>query len=479
MDHISGTPREQLSLLPEAVEDYVSEDNPVRVIDAFVESLDLASLGFAKAEVAETGRPPYRPGDLLKLYIYGYLNKVRASRRLERETQRNLEVIWLLRKLAPDHKTISDFRKDNRNVLRSVTRQFVFVCQTLDLYGSELVALDGTKVRASNSRQRNFTKNKLKARIKKIDESIDEYLKELDSADQHETPRAGSDTTTLHEKISTLSKRMKQYQLLLADLEENGHTQVSLTDPDSRLMVGNGKADVGYNLQAVVDSKYKLIVDHEVTNDVNDRYQLLTMAVRAKEVLGVSSLEVTADKGYATATELKACEDQGILPYVPVPEPTEKRKSNIPTIDYYHARFRYEKQHDAYQCPQNHALTFLYKTWHRKHWTFVYGTPACRGCPVRHLCTTNRQGRRIYRSDQEQVFDRLRERNAQNPQKLKIRQCLSEHPFGTIKHAWNQGHFLLRGLEKVKGESSLSILAYNIKRAISIVGVPTLVRSLT
>jgi transposase len=474
MHHVTGTPREQTTLLPEAIEDYVTAENPVRFIDAFVDKLDLDGLGFNNAHLAQTGRPPYQPGDLLKLYIYGYLNRIRSSRRLERETARNLEVRWLLHNLQPDHKTISDFRKDNRKGIQAVTRQFVILCQQLNLFGGELVAIDGSKFKASNSKKRNWTKVKLRDRIRRIDASIEEYLTLLEASDRE----AASQPTKVREKIASLEQRMKQCQALLEDLDSTGNNQVSQTDPDSRLMVGNGKADVGYNVQTAVDSKYKLIAACEVTNEINDRYQLAPMSQLAKEALGVQTLAVVADKGYATGTEIYKCERNAITAYVPLTEPTEQRRSGVPTPEYYHAKFRYDKERDCYICPQQHELHRKWTVWMQKQLKTAYGSPACRGCPVKPQCSINKNGRFIYRTQHEDLIEKLRARMAQEPDKLKERQCLSEHPFGTIKHGWGQGYFLLRGIHKVRVEISLSVLAYNIRRAISILGVPTLVKAL-
>jgi transposase len=478
MEHITGTSREQITLFPEAIEDYITDDNPVRFIDAFVDKLDLATLGFQKAQVADTGRPPYAPGDLLKLYLYGYLNRVRSSRRLERETERNVEIMWLLKKLTPDHKTISDFRKDNPTAIRAVCREFVVLCQNMDLFGADLVAVDGSKFRASNSKNRNFTKKKLKERLGQIDDSVNKYLKTLETNDHQETPILHHKAEALQEKIATLKKRHEQYRSLLQQLEESGETQVSLTDPDARQMVSGGKGEVAYNVQTVIDQKHKLIVAHEVTNEINDRYQLSTMAQQAKETLGVEALDVLADKGYATATEIKKCEDKGIVPYVSTPEPTEKRRSNVPTPDYYHSRFHYDKERDVYICPQQKVLTQTHRAWRQQQWVSIYRTSACRHCSVKHQCTINKNGRTICRSEHEELMARQRERISQHPEKLLQRKSLSEHPFGTLKHGWNQGYFLLRGLPKVRTEASLSVLAYNLRRAISVLGVPTLVERL-
>jgi len=474
MHHKTGTPRQQVTLLPEAIEDYIAQDNPVRFIDAFVDKLDLRSLGFNKTQLAETGRPPYQPSDLLKLFIYGYLNRVRSSRRLEQETARNLEVRWLLQNLQPDHKTISDFRKDNRTALQAVTRQFVILCQQLDLLGGDLVAIDGSKFKASNSKKRNWTKAKLRERIQRIDATIEEYMTLLETNDQQDRPRP----TNVQEKIASLRQRMKQYKALLEGLDAAGTNQVSQTDPDSRLMVGNGKADVSYNVQTAVDSKHKLIVACEVTNDINDLYQLAPMAQRAKEALGVDTLTVVADKGYATGTELYTCEQNGITVYVPLTAPTEQRRSNVPTPEYYHAKFRYDKERDCYICPQQHELHRRWTVWLQRQLKTAYGSPACRGCPVKPQCSINKNGRFIYRTQHDDLIQQLRARLSAEPDKLKERQCLSEHPFGTIKHGWNQGYFLLRGLQNVRTEINLSVLAYNIRRVVNILGVPTLLRTL-
>jgi transposase len=474
MHHVTGTPREQTTLLPEAIEDFITAENPVRFIDSFVDKLDLRALGFDKIQLAQTGRPPYQPGDLMKLYIYGYLNRVRSSRRLERETARNLEVRWLLHNLQPDHKTISDFRKDNWKAIQAVTRQFVVLCQQLNLFGGELVAIDGSKFKASNSKKRNWTKARLRERIRRIDTSIEEYLELLEASDREQAPQP----TKIKEKLASLEERMKQYQTLLDELESTGDNQVSQTDPDSRMMVGNGKADVGYNVQTAVDSKHKLIVAHDVTNDINDRYLLSPMAVQAKEALGVDTLAVVADKGYVTGTELHRCEQNSITAYVPLTQPTEQRRSGVPTPEYYHTRFQYDKERDCYVCPQQHELHRQYTAWVQKQWKSVYATASCRDCPVKTKCTINKNGRHIHRTQHEDLLERMRARIAQEPDKLKERQCLSEHPFGTIKHGWHQGYFLLRGLQKVRVEISLSVLAYNVRRVISILGVPTLIQSL-
>lgn len=477
MEHVPGTPRNQITLFPEAIEDYVADDNPVRFIDAFVDSLDLSTLGFQKAEVADTGRPPYHPGDLLKLYIYGYLNRVRSSRRLERETQRNLEVLWLLKKLTPDHKTISDFRKDNGQAIRAVCRQFVLLCQKLDLFGAELVAIDGSKFSASNANRRNFTKAKLHALIRKIDATVNGYLETLETTDREEAPMPQHDAEALREKIASLKERSAEYHKLLNSLQEQGQTQVSLTDPDSRMMSDGGKRDVAYNVQIAVDDKHKLIVEHEVTNEANDRNLLAPIAKKAKEVLAVDQLEVCADKGYWSGTAIRECDENKIVTYIPEHGSTGTRKSNIPTPEYAHTHFQYDKERDVFICPQNQELRRYTRTWVHRRWRYEYRTAACVHCPVKSLCTADKSGRRIYRSEVEDALQRLRDRVAHHPDKVKQRQMLSEHPFGTLKHGWNQRYFLLRGLHKVRTEMSLSVLAYNMRRVMNILTVAVLARS--
>lgn len=476
MEHITGTPREQITLFPEAIEDYISQENPVRFIDALVDSLDLAALEFQKVELADTGRPPYEPGDLLKLYIYGYLNRIRSSRRLEQETHRNLEVMWLLKKLSPDHKTISDFRKDNTSAIRQVCRQFVLLCQKMDLFGGELLAIDGSKFTASNSNRRNFTKQRLKERIERIDTTVDEYLELLETNDRQETTIPKHDQGTLREKIASLKERAQDYKQLLESMEQTGQTQVSLTDPDSRMMNDRRQRDVSYNVQTVVDDKHKLILDHLVTNEANERTLLSRMAKSAKEILGVKQLEVCADKGYWSGTEIQECDENNIITYIPEHASTGKRRSNIPTPEYAHTQFQYDKERDVYLCPQKQELKLTTQTWVHGRWRYEYRTSACKHCQLKSQCTTNKNGRYIYRSEFEEALQRARDRIRAHPEKIEQRKCLSEHPFGTIKHGWNHRYFLLRGLDKVRTEASLSVLAYNIRRVITILTVSTLIQ---
>ena len=348
MTHIAGFGRYQLLLLPEAVDDYVEADNSVRFIAAFVDGLDLAGAGFARVEAKATGRPGYAPGDLLKLYIYGYLNRVRSSRRLEREAQRNIEVLWLLRGLKPDFKTIADFRRDNRGAFKSVFRQFVLLCRRLDLYGRELLAVDGTRIKAVNNKDRNFTRASLRAFIRTADERLNEYLERLDHGDVEDgATNGGARTKNLAEKIAALGEKRGRYQAMLAQLERTDEAQISLTDPDSRAMAAHTKVGVGYNAQIAVDAKNKLIVEQAVTNQVVDMGLLTQTAEPARAILGVETIDVVADRGYFKIEDIEACEKAGCIPHVPRPQ----RGSSVREGFFRKDEFRYDAGRDAYVCP--------------------------------------------------------------------------------------------------------------------------------
>jgi transposase len=329
MGYIEGEDRKQTVLFPEVLDNYISEENAVRFIDVFIEGLDLSELGFLKAIPKETGRPPYDPGDLLRLYVYGYLNRTRSSRRLETEAGRNLELMWLMRKLRPDFKTIADFRKDNAQGIKQVCREFTLWCKRLELFGGELVAIDGSKFRAVNSPKRNFTEKKLRRVIKEVEGKIEEYLKELDRQDQQESGQQRLSPEQLKEKIEHYQQRRAQYQQWKTDLEGGAESQISLTDPQSRSMrVGHG-VEVSYNVQIVVDHKHKLVVEHEVSNEVTDQGQLSLMAKKAQETLGLQTLEVVADRGYYNGGEVKACEESGMTVYVPKPNNSSNLKRGL------------------------------------------------------------------------------------------------------------------------------------------------------
>lgn len=473
MGYIEGIDRNQVILFPEVIDDYIEEDNPVQFIDAFVDTLDLIELGFKYSETKGTGRPPYNPADMLKLYIYGYLNRVRSSRSLEKETHRNIELMWLLKKLTPDFKTVADFRKDNRDAIKQACREFTLLCKKLDLFGGELVAIDSSKFRAVNSKKRNFNEAKLKRAIKEIEDKVEQYFKELEDNDKEEACITHCSTEDIKKKIKMLKERKDRYQGLLKELRESGETQISLTDPNSRAMVNNQRIEVCYNIQTTVDARHKLIADHETTNEVLDRNQLSEMAKRAKDILEVEELEVLADKGYYDAIEIKECVDNGITPYVAEPESTVSKDVDI----YRKEDFTYDADKDIYVCPNGSELTFRNKATHHGRVMKLYKSEDCKSCQMKTECTRNKMGRVIYRWEHEEVLEDMKKRMQTDKGKYKIRQWLSEHPFGTIKRSMNQGYLLLKGLKKVAAEISLTVLAYNIKRVINIVGLKRLIEA--
>ena len=466
MTHIAGLERDQLLLLPDAVDDYVGSDNPVRFIDAFVDGLDLTAAGFLRVEAKAMGRPGYAPGDLLKLYIYGYLNRVRSSRRLETECHRNIKVLWLLRTLKPDFKTIADFRRDNRAAFRAVFRQFVLLCRRLDLYGRELLAVDGTRIKAVN-KDRNFTRSSLREFIRRADEWLEDYLKRLDEGDVEDgATGGGARTKNLAEKIAALNEKRGHYQAMLAQLDRTGEDQISLTDPDSRAMAAHTKVGVGYNVQVAVDAKNKLIVEQAVTNQVVDLGLLTQTAEPAREVLGVETIDVVADRGYFKIEDIEACEKTGCVPHVPKPQ----RGSSVREGLFRKDEFRYDAGLDAYVCPAGKLLTPIRRGRMRDLDRTDYGNPkACRACQLRPRCTSN--ARSVFRLENEDVLDRMAERLKVRPAILDRRREVVEHPFGSIKQWMYQGAFLMRGLANVRAEFSLTALAYNLRRALNILGV--------
>jgi transposase len=467
MTHIAGLERDQLLLLPEAVDDYVGSDNPVRFIDAFVDGLDLAAAGFLRVEAKAMGRPGYAPGDLLKLYIYGYLNRVRSSRRLETECHRNIEVLWLLRTLKPDFKTIADFRRDNRAAFRAVFRQFVLLCRRLDLYGRELLAVDGTRIKAVNNKDRNFTRSSLREFIRRADEWLEDYLKRLDEGDVEDgATGGGARTKNLAEKIAALNEKRGRYQAMLAQLDRTGEDQISLTDPDSRAMAAHTKVGVGYNVQVAVDAKNKLIVEQAVTNQVVDMGLLTETSEPAREILGVETIDVVADRGYFKIEDIKACEQAGCVPHVAKPQ----RGSSVREGLFRKDEFRYDAGLDAYVCPAGKLLTPIRRGRMRDLERTDYGNPkACRACQLRARCTND--ARSVFRLENEDVLDRMAERLKARPAILDRRREVVEHPFGSIKQWMYQGAFLMRGLANVRAEFSLTALAYNLRRALNILGV--------
>jgi transposase len=491
MEFIRGEDREQIILLPESVEEYVEENGTVRIIDAYVNNLDLEDLGFTRWETKATGRPAYDPKDMLKLYIYGYMNRVRSSRRLETESKRNMEVIWLLRKLFPDHKTIANFRKDNPKALRNVFRHFVKLCVELDLYGKELIAIDGSKFKAVNSKDRNFTKGKLEDRIKMIDKKLDEYLKELDENDNKEE-KTGKEKSTADIKkiIKELNERKITYQGYADELEKTGETQKSLTDPESRLMLANGKMDVCYNVQTAVDAKNKLIAEFEVTNNPNDKNLLTPMAVHVKETLCVDKIIVTADEGYASASDVAAAIQIGVEPHVagvefdiciPVKNGEQTEPASLIT-SHNNGKSVYLKDRNIAICPMGKVL---YPAFYKKARgeAIFHNSQACKTCTCR--CTIEQRGLRFHIIMDESEFSTdyndkdiiVKQINVKADQEIyKQRKSLSEHPFGTVKRAMDSSYCLLKGKRKLTGEFALIFMAYNFKRVINILGINKLMK---
>ena len=464
MAHITGEDRSQLLLLPDAVDGYVGPDNPVRFIDAFAGGLDLEAAGFQRVRPNDKGRPGYDPGDLLKLYIYGYLNRIRSSRRLEVETHRNLEVIWLLRQLRPDFKTIADFRRDNRNAFRAVFRQFVRLCRELDLYGRELIAVDGTRIKAVNNRDRNFTRAKLKTHLQRTCERLDRYLDQMNEADADDAGGRVDAVADLQEKIASLRKRKETLERHRQTLDDTGEAQLSLTDPDSRSMHSGTRVGVGYNVQMAVDTKHNLIAEQQVHSKVSDLGLLAETATAARENLAACEIE-----------DIEDCEAAGITPYVPKPDrSTARRSGHFPKSE-----FQYDTATDTYRCPAGERLVPLYRASVGKSRAGTYlvsyvNRTACRGCGLRERCT-KKTYRRLTRFENESTMERMADRLAAKPEVMDRRRESVEHPFGSIKQWMGQGAFLTRRLGNVCGEFSLTALAYNMRRAINLVGIPALI----
>jgi transposase len=485
--HVEGSERRQKIFLPDTLDEYVSEDNPVRFIDAFVDKLDLKKLGFKHSVPSKTGRPSYDPADLLKLYIYGYLNQIRSSRKLERECTRNLELVWLMKKLKPDFKTISDFRKDNVYCIKPVFKEFICLCKSLDLFGLELVGIDGSKFKAVNSKDRNFNQKKLQGHLKEIDERIERYLQELKENDDENKNDEEQDEEAerLKEKIEKLEEKRREYIKMQNEMKATGQREISLTDPESRLMkAGTGsRLDVCYNVESAVDSKNHLIAEYYVTNCSDDKNELSKVAMGAKENLGVQKLDATADRGFFYSREIHACVESGITPYVTEQQSRGNAKNTgIPAPEFHKSEFLYDKERDSYTCPAGQKLRFMCTEDKGKGRLMrVYGTRTgvCSKCPFfLTKCTLDRNGRKIRRGLYEELVEEMRKRIKADPSKVELRKELCEHPFGTMKRAFNQGYLLLKGLRKVNGEIGLTVLAYNIRRAINVLGPRALMASL-
>jgi transposase len=464
MNHRPGLDRSQTLLFPERLEDYIAAANPVRFLDAFVASLDLYALGFAKARCADTGRPPYDPAVLLKLYLYGYLHRIRSSRLLEAECQRNVEVIWLLGKLAPDFKTIADFRKDNVKPVRAVGRQFTLLCRKLELFGGQLLAIDGSKFCAVNARDQNFNAAKLQDLIVRADARLAEYFKQLDDADAAEPAADTLNKTQLAEKIATLREKQDWHKELLAQLDDE-QKQISATDPDTRKMPAAHGMIVGYNAQVAVDAKHKLIAADDVTNEVTDFKQLAGVALAAKANLELAQAEVVADAGDYNAAELSRCVEAGLTPYIPKADTSTNTAQGLSGK----SRFRYDETKDVYVCPAGAELTYRFSTYELGRGLRYYRAKGCAGCALKKQCPRNKANRTITREDHEALMEAMAARMKAQPEKFKLRKTLAEHPFGTIKRWFGYTHFLLKGLAKVRCEWSLTTLAYNLKRVLNLV----------
>ena len=472
---IEGEDRTQVTLLPECLDDYIGEDNPVRVIDVFIDELDLNGLDFEGVMPADTGRPAYHPAVLLKLYVYGYLNRLQSSRRLERETQRNIELMWLTGRLAPDFKTIADFRKDNGKAIRNVCREFIVLCRRLNLFSDAIVAIDGSKFKAVNNRDKNFTDNKLKKRMQQLEESIGRYLAELDRADREPTLVTEGKVSRLKEKVAAVKAHMQRLKQIGQQLREAPDGQVSLTDADARSMAtsGRGTGIVGYNVQTAVDSKHHLIVAHEVTNVGHDRTQLFSMAKQARSATGMEALTVVADRGYFKGEEILDCDQAGMTPLVPKP-----LTSNSKADGRFDKRdFVYIAEDDEYRCPAGQRAIKRFTTIEHGMTLNKYWSSACPRCPLKAQCTPS-DYRRITRWEHEAVLEAMQERLDHQSDAMKLRRQTVEHPFGTLKAWMGSTHFLTKRLPRVSTEMSLHVLAYNLKRVMQIVGSGPLMQAM-
>jgi transposase len=472
---VEGLDRSQGTLFPECLSDWIGEDNPVRVIDAFADALDLAELGF-EVEPAETGRPGYHPSTLLKLYIYGYLNRVQSSRRLEREAGRNVELMWLLSRLIPDHKTVADFRKDNGHAIRQVCARFVELCREMGLLAKASVAIDGSKFKAVNNRDRNFTRGKVERRRMQLEESVARYLSQLDTADRQEPSEVlAAKTARLKDKLAKLGEEMQRLKALETRMLAEPDQQISLTDPDSRSMAtsGRGSGVVGYNVQVAVDTEHHLIVTHEVTNVGSDRAQLARVAKETKATLQTDTLEAVADRGYFSGEEILACEQAGITVTLPKPVTSGiNAKGRFGKQD-----FRYVKGQDIYICPAGERLKYYYTNVEDGLTLRRYWTNSCRICALKNRCTTGVQ-RRITRWEHEDVLETVQARLDADPEAMRRRRETVEHPFGTIKARMGATHFLMKTLPRVGAEMALHVLAYNLTRVMNIMGAKRLIAAI-
>lgn len=473
---IQSLDRSQGTLFPEQLDDYVAEDNPVRVVDVFVDQLDLGQLGFDSINPLATGRPAYHPTVLLKLYIYGYLNRIQSSRRLERETQRNLELIWLTGRLMPDFKTIANFRKDNGPAIRKVCSQFVLLCRQLNLLSDASVAIDGSKFKAVNNRDNNFTANKVERRREQIEASIERYLTALASADRQEsTDYMVAKIQRLQDKVVLLKEHLEKLKTIENQLQKAPDKQISLTDPDARSMAtsGRGTGMVGYNVQTAVDTKHHLIVAHEVTNVGHDRNQLANMAEQAKTAMGADELKVVADRGYFNSEEILKCQEAGIVPIVP------KCITSGAQADgrFGKADFIYHAEKNEYRCPAGQSLIWRSSRVERGLNLHRYWSSHCGQCEIKAQCTPS-SARRVSRWEHEEILEAMQIRLDNAPDSMRIRRQTVEHPYGTLKAWMGSTHFLTKTLKRVSTEMSLHVLAYNLKRVMKIMGTTQLMEAM-
>ena len=471
MTYIKGECREQITLFPEILDDYVNDNNQVRFIEAFVNNLEVND--FTYSQTKSTGRPPHDPKDILKLFIYGYLNGIRSSRKLEKETQRNVEVMWLMQKLTPDHKTIANFRKDNSKSIKQVFKKFTLKCKNLGLFGCELIAVDGSKFPAVNGNKNNFTKKKIEDKIKSIDKHIQNYFDELDINDEKEAGIENVTPDELKEKIKSLLDLKNDYQQKQEQLEKTGETQVSTTDKDSRMMkVFGGGRDVCYNIQMAVDAKNNMIADYETTNHENDERELSNISMKAKEALGVEELEVLADTGYFSSIEIEKCIENGITPYVAKQKTKEEDK-------FSKDKFKYDKEQDIYICPKNKELGFKRIATGKNDLKYKqYRCEDCCDCKHNGICAESKKGRTIKRWEKEELLEEMESRMLREKEKYKKRQSTVEPVFGIIKRSMGHCYMLMKGIPKVNTEIGLSSLAYNMKRAITEIGMEKLIKAM-
>jgi len=469
---IEGSDRTQSVLFPERLDEYIGEDNPVRAVDVFVDPLNLQQLGFARALAKETGRPGYHPATLLKIYLYGYLNRIQSSRRLERESQRNVELIWLTGRLSPDFKTIADFRRDNGHAITQVCKQFVLICRNLNLFTETMVAIDGSKFKAVNTRDKNFTEAKLAARVTQIEESVSRYLSELDRADREPALVSEERVSRLREKITSLRAHLQKLEAIGEQIRAAPDNQVSLSDPDSRSMAthGTGNGIVGYNVQAAVDTKHHLIVAHEVVQKGHDRHQLAPMANLARAAMGSKTLTAFADRGYYTGEQIVACEEDGISTLVPKPQTSNNKAAGL----FDKRDFIYTPESNEFKCPAGQRAIYRFTSVEDGKALHKYWSSACTKCQMKPQCTKGKF-RKITRWGHEAVLDRMQERLDRTPEAAKIRRSTVEHTFGTLKAWMGETHFTMKTLPRVKTEMSLHVLAYNMKRMMQILGVKNLI----